>query len=64
MTYDTVITDSHIILAQGMIDKNLIIDDGKIIGLTNDVPACDNKINGRGLICIPGPIDTHVHYGV
>jgi len=64
MTYDTVITDSHIILAQGMVDKNLIIDDGKIIGLTNDVPACDNKINGRGLICVPGPIDTHVHYGV
>lgn len=64
MTYDTVITDSHIILAQGMVDKNLIIDDGKIVGLTNDVPACDNKINGNGLICIPGPIDTHVHYGV
>ena len=64
MTYDTIITDSHIILAQGMVDKNLIIDDGKIIGLTNDVPACDNKINGRGLICVPGPIDTHVHYGV
>lgn len=64
MTYDTIITDSHIILAQGMVDKNLIIDDGKIIGLTNDVPACDNKINGQGLICVPGPIDTHVHYGV
>ena len=64
MTYDTVITDSHIILTQGMVDKNLIIDDGKIIGLTNDVPACDNKINGGGLICVPGPIDTHVHYGV
>ena len=64
MTYDTIITDSHIILTQGMVDKNLIINDGKIIGLTNDVPACDNKINGRGLICIPGPIDTHVHYGV
>jgi len=64
MTYDTIITDSHIILTQGMVDKNLIIDDGKIIGLTNDVPACDNKINGHGLICVPGPIDTHVHYGV
>jgi dihydropyrimidinase len=64
MTYDTVITDSHIILPQGMIDKNIIIDEGKIVGLTNDTPACDNKINANGLICIPGPIDTHVHYGV
>jgi len=49
---------------QGMVDKNIIIDEGKIVGLTNDVPACDNKIHANGLICIPGPIDTHVHYGV
>ncbi|MEK6929835.1 MAG: dihydroorotase, partial [Thermoproteota archaeon] len=64
MTYDTVITNSHIILPQGMLDKNIIIDEGKIVGFTNDIPACDNKINGNGLISIPGPIDTHVHYGV
>ena len=64
MTYDTVITNSHIILPQGMLDKNIIIDEGKIIGFTNDIPACDKKINGNGLISIPGPIDTHVHYGV
>jgi dihydropyrimidinase len=47
-----------------MLDKNIIIDEGKIIGFTNDIPACDKKINGKGLISIPGPIDTHVHYGV
>ena len=64
MTYDTVIVDSHVILSQGMIDKNILIDEGKIVGLTNDIPACDNKINGNGLVSIPGPIDTHVHYGV
>ena len=64
MTYDTVITNSHIILPQGMIDKNILIDEGKIVGFTNDTPACDNKINGNGLISVPGPIDTHVHYGV
>lgn len=64
MTYDAVITNSHIILPQGMLDKNIIIDEGKIVGFTNDIPACDNKINGNGLISIPGPIDTHVHYGV
>jgi dihydropyrimidinase len=59
-----VITNSHIILPQGMLDKNIIINEGKIIGFTNDIPACDHKINGNGLISIPGPIDTHVHYGV
>ena len=64
MTYDTVIVDSHVILPQGMVDKNIVIDEGKVVGLTNDVPACDNKIHGNGLISVPGPIDTHVHYGV
>ncbi len=64
MTFDTVITDSHVILPQGIVDKNIIIEDGKIVGLTHDLPACEHKINGSGLISIPGPIDTHVHYGV
>jgi len=64
MTYDTVIIDSHIILSQGIVDKNILIDNGKIVGFTNDTPSCDNKINGNGLISVPGPIDTHVHYGV
>ncbi len=30
MTFDTVITDSHVILPQGIVDKNIIIEDGKI----------------------------------
>ncbi|MDX1441227.1 MAG: amidohydrolase family protein [Nitrosopumilaceae archaeon] len=64
MTYDTIITDSHIILPQQIIDKNILIDEGKIVGFTHDLPPCDHKINGTGLISIPGPIDTHVHYGV
>jgi len=63
-TVDTVITDSHIILPQGVVDKNIIIDEGKIVGFSNDITPCDQKINGNGLISIPGLIDTHVHYGV
>ena len=64
MTFDTLITNSHIVLPQGIVDQNIIIDGGKIVGFTHDMPSCDNKINGNGLISIPGPIDTHVHYGV
>jgi dihydropyrimidinase len=56
--------NSHVILPQGVLDKNIIINDGKIVGFTSDTPACDRKINGDNLIAIPGPIDTHVHYGV
>ncbi|KAF6243946.1 dihydroorotase [Nitrosopumilus sp. b1] len=64
MTYDLVITDSHVILPQGMVQKNIVIDEGKIVQITNDTPSSDHKINGNGLVSIPGPIDTHVHYGV
>ena len=64
MTYDTVIVDSHVVLPQGMVDKNIVIDNEKIVGFTNDIPSCDHKINGNGLVSIPGIIDTHIHYGV
>jgi len=64
MTVDTVIVDSHVFLPQGMVEKNIVINDEKIVDFTNDVPAYDHKINGNGLVSIPGIIDTHVHYGV
>ena len=64
MTYDTVIVGPHVVLPTGIIDKNLVLDDGKIIGLTNEIPSSDKKINADGLVAIPGVIDTHVHYGV
>ena len=64
MTYDAIITGSHIVLPNGIVDKNIVIDDGKIVDLTNDVPQCDTTINGNGLVSLPGVIDPHVHYGV
>jgi len=64
MTVDAVITGSHVILQNAMVDKNIVIDDGKIVALTNDIPQCDVKIKGDGLVSLPGAIDPHVHYGV
>ena len=64
MTYDLLITDSHVMTQNGMVEKNIVIDDGKIKLITNESPNCDKKINGSGLVSIPGVIDTHVHYGV
>ena len=64
MTYDLLITDSHVMTQNSMVEKNLVVEDGKIKLITNDSPDCDNKINGSGLVSIQGLIDTHVHYGV
>ena len=64
MTYDTVIVGSHVVHQSGIIEKNIVIDEGKIIEFTTDIPSCDNKIDAMGLVSIPGLIDTHMHYGV
>ncbi|MDE1866641.1 MAG: amidohydrolase family protein [Thaumarchaeota archaeon] len=64
MTFDNIILNSHVVLPSGIVDKNIVIDEGKIVGLTNDIPQCDTKIDGRGLVALPGVIDPHVHYGV
>ncbi|WP_268543706.1 dihydroorotase [Candidatus Nitrosotenuis cloacae] len=64
MTVDSVIIDSHVISQNGMLERNIVINDGKIVDFTTDIPQCDKKINARGLVAIPGLIDTHVHYGV
>ena len=64
MTFDTVIIGSHVVLPTGIVDKNIVLDDGKIITLTNEIPSCDLKINADELLAIPGVIDPHVHYGV
>ncbi|MDE1815423.1 MAG: amidohydrolase family protein [Thaumarchaeota archaeon] len=64
MTFDAIILDSHIVLPSGIINKNIVIDQGKIVGLTNDAPQCDKKIDAKGLVALPGLIDPHVHYGV
>ncbi len=64
MTFDTVITDSHVILPSGVAEKNIVIDEGRIVKFTTEVPQCNSQIKARGLVSIPGVIDPHVHYGV
>ena len=64
MTYDSVIIGSHVMTPRGMEEKNIVINDEKIVSLTTDIPQCDRKVNAQGLVSIPGVIDTHVHYGV
>ena len=50
MTYDTVIVGPHVVLPTGIIDKNLVLDDGKIIGLTNEIPSSDKKLMRMDLL--------------
>ena len=44
MTYDTVIANSHVVHQSGIIEKNIVIDEGKIVKFTTDIPSCDKKL--------------------
>ena len=41
MTYDSVIVGSHVITPRGMEEKNIVIDEEKIVSLTTSIPSCD-----------------------
>ncbi|MDD9842526.1 MAG: dihydroorotase family protein [Thaumarchaeota archaeon] len=64
MVHDTVITGAHVVTPGGVVDRSVVIDDGKISGITSGEPQASERIRADGLVCLPGVIDTHVHYGV
>ena len=41
--------------------KNLLIENGKVIGITDSLPAADRVIDASGRIVCPGFIDIHMH---
>lgn len=45
-------------------DRNIAIDGGRITAVTSAEPQASERIRADGLVCLPGAIDTHVHYGV
>lgn len=40
---------------------NILIQDGKVIGVTDQLPEADRKIDATGKIVCPGFIDIHMH---
>jgi dihydropyrimidinase len=57
---------SAVIPKVGIIDTDIMIEDGKIKALTNSGGniASSRKIDVKGKYVLPGAIDPHVHYGV
>lgn len=40
---------------------NLLLDQGKVVAVTDDVPAADRVIDAQGKIVCPGFVDIHMH---
>ncbi|MGH9991040.1 MAG: dihydroorotase [Nitrososphaera sp.] len=64
---DLLITNASAVVPKvGVIETNIMIEDGKIKSLTksSDNISASRKINANGKYVLPGAIDPHVHYGV
>jgi dihydropyrimidinase len=64
---DILITNASAVIPKvGIVDTNIMIEDGKIKALTNSAGniTAPRKIDAEGKYVLPGAIDPHVHYGV
>src|SRR5919198_1975073 len=64
---DILITNASAVIPKvGIVDTNIMIEDGRIKSLTNSAGniTASRKIDARGKYVLPGAIDPHVHYGV
>jgi len=59
----TLIKDGRVIDSRQNLDKiaNLLIEDGKVAAITEEVPNVDNTIEAAGKIVSPGFVDLHMH---
>jgi len=60
MIYDTVIKNSKVVAANGVVNSDIGIKNGRITAIDSKLDG-DNIIDGTGLVALPGGIDSHVH---
>lgn len=66
MSYDLVIRGGRIVVdGQGVLEGDLAVKDGRIEAMGATLPAgcAEEEFDARGLVVMPGAIDTHTHWG-
>jgi len=66
VSYDLVIRGGSIVIdGQGVLEGDLAIVDGQIAALASSLPpgCAGEEFDARGLVVMPGAIDTHTHWG-
>lgn len=58
---DLVIRSARMVTPEGEIADDLAVSDGRIAAIGRDLPAGREEIDGRGLLLLPGGIDSHCH---
>lgn len=65
--YDTVVLGGLAVLpGQGLVECALGVRDGRIAAVTDDLQARDGDevVDARGLVVLPGAVDSHLHLGI
>lgn len=55
------IKNGEVVLKDGVVRADILIEDGKISAIGKDLPCADEVIDASGKTVIPGIIDMHVH---
>ena len=56
-----IIRNGNVVLKDGVEKLDILVEDGKIVKLANNLPACETEIDASGKYVLPGLIDMHVH---
>lgn len=61
MSYDTIIRNGKVVLAEQVINTQIGIKDGKITALGEELGDASEIIDAGGMYVLPGVVDAHVH---
>jgi len=56
-----VIHDTHIVFPWGILDGDVLIENGRVKAIGRSLERAGEKINGYGKLVLPGVVDVHVH---
>jgi len=60
--FDTVIRGGHIVTANGVVQADVAIEDGRIAAVGLALGSGKEEIDAQGLHLLPGVIDAHLHF--
>ncbi len=58
---DTLVRGGTIVSRAGAARADLLIRDGRVVAVGNDLPAAERSVDATDLWVLPGGVDTHVH---
>ncbi len=63
MSADLVVRGGHVVLPEGIVRADLVVDEGRVLQVESTHSSSASKeIDARGLTIFPGVIDAHVHF--